>query len=588
MESWSRLLPLRSLLERFSTPIYVLSEAQLVSNLNAFVRVLGSPTCVAYPVKANPSISVLSILARLGCRADCSSEAEIRLAKLAGFASERILYNSPASEIKVAQRVFEAGGTVVIDSSDMLHAMDDALAGVQFPHPESRLLLRVSPRHADAYTNKQAYQQFVSHADPHGKFGIPTEELRGLVEQSRLTIHGVHVHVGTQMDHVGAYATIARELHYALDSLPPNSLPQTGRPLIVNLGGGLGIPFVLGQEYPSIEDLAGPIEGERRPSCQYWMEPGHALIGNAVGLLARVVAKKSVRGRTWAITDVGTDQLAKVTLLRWPHQVLDGDGAPLPMRGPDSLGGPLCFQGDTLVPETDVSGLAVGDPVLVQHAGAYCFALSNAFNGRSYGGMLMVRADCGGVVRVDEALHRNDNPALASHRWAAEELPLATPVPVPPERVLALSSAYLRELLPADGYHFERVEQAAPRAWRFVARVSSAADFVSLPLLLRVAADAAIVAFGLALGHDGKACPVWGSHCTVSMPQALPSSAPLVLRVSLSSVVDSDGCAGLLPKRSVVARFEVQGTAVCGSLQCVLAGEASAGTPAGPAGSIAP
>jgi diaminopimelate decarboxylase len=419
----------------------------------------------------------------------------------------------------------------------------------------------MNPRCADCYTKEEAYQYFNSLADPHGKFGIPTEELRGLVEKSRLTIHGVHAHVGTQMDHVGAFATIARELHHALDTLPQSALPQTGQPLIVNLGGGLGIPFRDGQELLPIDALAGPIEAERRPGCQYWMEPGHTLVGTAAGLLARVVGKKRVRGRTWAIADVGTDQLAVATLLRWPHQVLGPDGAPLPAHGPDALGGPLCFLGDTLVPETDASGLEVGDPVLVQHAGAYCFALSSPFNGRDYGGTAMLRADGGGIVTADAPRHPNDTPALLSHRWAAEEAPFAAPRPVPPERVPALGGARAGgRPRPADsdgrGFKFERVEHVAPRVWRFVARAGLGADAgpVSLPALLRVASDAAAAALALASpGRGGAAGAAWCAHAACAMPRPLPAAAPLVLRVSLSRAVrvgpDSDGSAGRAQQR---------------------------------------
>ena len=450
--------------------------------------------------------------------------------------------------------------------------------------------MRVNPRCADGYTNEQTYQHFTSLADPHGKFGIPTEELRGLVEKSRLTIHGVHAHVGTQMDHVGAYATIARELHYALDALPRSALPQTGQPLIVNLGGGLGIPFRQGQDFPRIDDLAGPIASERRPGCQYWMEPGHALVGNAVALLARVVAKKRVRGRTWAIADVGTDQLAKATLLRWPHQVLDARGAPLPTQGPDALAGPLCFRGDTLVPETDASGLAVGDPVLVQHAGAYCFALSSAFNGRTYGGMLLLRAGWGGeLVRVDGALHPNDHPALLSHRWAAEDPPFAAPRPVPPERGRALAGAGGRERPPADGWRIEGAEHVAPRVWRFAVRAGPAGGPAALPSLLRAAADAAAVALGLAEpGCDDPAGAARGAHATVSVPQPLPAAGPLALRVSLSSAVRVDDSDGGPPRRTVLARFEVEGSAARGSLQCVLPDSDPGPGPAGSAGPVGP
>jgi len=250
LETWSAALPLRALLRDFGSPVYVLAEPQLLANVEAYVRVLGAADRVAYPVKANPAIAVLEILARAGCRADCASPAELRLAQLAGFPGERIVYNSPAADLDTAFRVLERGGTVVADSAAMLRGLDAVLAGHRLPG-SARLLVRVNPRAAAGYAEEQDYQHLTAHADPRGKFGVPAEELPALVASVRLEIQGVHAHVGTQMDHVGAFATIARELHAALDSLPR----AVANP-IVDLGGGLGIPFVDGHCFPSIDDLA--------------------------------------------------------------------------------------------------------------------------------------------------------------------------------------------------------------------------------------------------------------------------------------------------------------------------------------------
>ncbi len=79
-----------------------------------------------------------------------------------------------------------------------------------------------------------------------------------------------------------------------------------------------------------------------------------------------------------------------------------------------------------------------------------------------------------------------------------------------------------------------------------------------MPFLMRVAADAAIIAFGLAAGKKQKSGGVFGSHGTASMPQKVYTSEPLILRVSLSRFVRG---------KTVMARYEVEGTAVCGTFQ---------------------
>ena len=135
---------------------------------------------------------------------------------------------------------------------------------------------------------------------------------------------------------------------------------------------------------------------------------------------------KTVRGKRWAIADVGTDQLAKITLLDWRHQVRGPEGRPLPFGGEDSLGGPLCFSGDTLLPATDTSGLVAGDPILVEHTGAYCASLASTFNGRRAGGTVVVRLD-GSIVRTAAAASTGDKPKKESDKKAKPAKPKAEP-----------------------------------------------------------------------------------------------------------------------------------------------------------------
>lgn len=473
---------------------------------------------------------------------------------MAGFASHHVVYNSPAADVSTCLRVLEGGGTVVVDSTMMLTALADALAGRSL-NPQANLLVRVNPRVAASYEREESYQELTAHADPHGKFGVAAEALPVLLDRIRLPIHGLHAHVGTQMDHVGAYEVLAEELHRLLGDV---RLSQGRRP-ILDLGGGLGIPFVEGQSFPSIEAIGPCLAAFARLDVEYWMEPGHSLVGNAVGLLTKVVAKKEIRGRTWAIVDTGTDQLAKVTLLAWPHQVRGPDGATLPTTGPDALGGPLCFSGDTLLSTTRVDSLAIGDPVLVQHTGAYCFSLANAFNGRSYGGMVLVRVD-GTTVRVDDRQTPSQHLALATHRWGAEEASFENPKDLDLEWVNELGSSYLQMTLQEDSFRYLVLQQVGPRSWRFEIQVSSAVGFVSMPFALRAAGDSSIIAVLLSLGLTEKTFPVWGVNASVTMSEQLPSSAPFAMYVDLSHPMH-----GRQPgDHELVARWRVEGREVMG------------------------
>ncbi|MEZ4273144.1 MAG: hydroxymethylglutaryl-CoA synthase [Myxococcota bacterium] len=98
LATWPDRIDLRSLQTDFGSNFWLVSAAQLNANFEAWTRIAGDASRIAYPVKANPSPAVLEILAAHGARAECAASSELELARLAGFSGERLVYNSPAAE----------------------------------------------------------------------------------------------------------------------------------------------------------------------------------------------------------------------------------------------------------------------------------------------------------------------------------------------------------------------------------------------------------------------------------------------------------------------------------------------------------
>ena len=74
-------VPLAAIAEAVGTPVYVYSTATLVRHYTVFRDAFADRRpLIAYAVKANPNLSVIRTLARLGAGADTVSEGEIRRA----------------------------------------------------------------------------------------------------------------------------------------------------------------------------------------------------------------------------------------------------------------------------------------------------------------------------------------------------------------------------------------------------------------------------------------------------------------------------------------------------------------------------
>jgi len=90
-------VPLARIAETIGTPVYVYSTATLERHYtvlrDALVGAGLRDPLIAFAVKANSNVAVLSTLARLGAGADVVSEGEIRRALAAGVPAQRIVFS---------------------------------------------------------------------------------------------------------------------------------------------------------------------------------------------------------------------------------------------------------------------------------------------------------------------------------------------------------------------------------------------------------------------------------------------------------------------------------------------------------------
>jgi diaminopimelate decarboxylase len=315
-------LDLHALQREFRSPQFIVSESRILENLGHFTRLTGTTNRVFFPVKANPALAVLQILARNGVGEDCASAHEVYLATLVGIPFERVLYTTPATDLDYALRLLRAGASVVIDHIADLLELDALLRPLNETLP-GKILVRLNPDFSIRYDQTADHQEMTAHAAVSSKFGIPSEDLLEVMAKVQLRISGLHLHVGTQMDTLKPFLDALAHLHALADELR-----AVGHPIeLLDLGGGLGIPFGKEDRFPTLSEFVSALVPHQRPDTyRYAVEPGHALIGNAVSLLLTLEKIKASRGKRWGVTNVGTDSLAKVTLLRWQHRVFHAQG----------------------------------------------------------------------------------------------------------------------------------------------------------------------------------------------------------------------------------------------------------------------
>lgn len=529
MEQWSASIDFEEITRKCATPLYLFSEAQLKRNFLKYCEIAKQACNIAYPVKANPSFAILRQIRRLGGSVDCASFQEIKLARFAGFAPNQILFNTPAANTTTLTFLLQKGFTVVIDSAEILKELARTIKKSPF---SGKLFVRVNPQIPLEYSNKKDWQSLTSHGSHVSKFGIPAEDLVKILAPLPPPITGLHIHVGTQMDNTAVFVNALKFMHELRDELQTQTPHQIDT---IDLGGGLGIPFIKKDRYPTIDSLKKSLLPEMKKGIRYIFEPGHSLVGNTMGILTKIVALKKMRKKQWAIVDVGTDQLCKITLLKWPHQILTAAHESLPSQGSDAIGGPLCFAGDVLLSHTSAKKLSVGDPLFIQHCGAYCYALSSHFNGRLYMGMLKVKEN-GKIVQCNTAESECLEPTYATYQWAADCQRFKQAKPISKKLFNAINSDYLQHGALRDRYDILAVRQIAPDCFEFQFQATTPLQLLSMPFAIRLAGDATIMSILYKLGKRKKDISIWSDNLVLRSNKKVKTDHPISCKIYLSAI----------------------------------------------------
>ena len=353
----------RELAREFGTPAYVVAEEDLRKRARAFTRALASRHAgsgeVVYASKAFPCTAVLRVFAEEGLGCDVASGGELHLALRAGFEPGRLyLHGNAKSEAELAQAIHAGVGTIVLDNEDEADRVA-ALGG------GPRLLARVIPG-VDADTHEH-----ILTGQAGSKFGMAPEVVRALAE--RVALAGVHMHIGSQLHSLDPYRRAVA------------ALARAGDFEVYDLGGGLGVPYVDGDEALAPDEwVAGMVDAahaELGEEKSLVLEPGRALVANAgVTLYTVESVKPGLAGETIVAVDGGMSDNLRPMLYGAAYAAalvgrIAGDG------GVCTVVGKHCESGDVLVRDVRLPDPRPGDVLVTPVTGAYGHAMANNYNG---------------------------------------------------------------------------------------------------------------------------------------------------------------------------------------------------------------
>ncbi|HEX4344205.1 MAG TPA: hypothetical protein VHZ31_01465 [Solirubrobacteraceae bacterium] len=335
-------------------------------------------TEISYSYKTNRTTAFLRAFADDGAGAEVVCAAEYALARdVVGVDGPRITVNGPVKPDALLERAAADGALVIVDSAPELRRL--ALAGVE------RAGIRVGLPGPEGQASR---------------FGIAPADVvaagRRAIELG-LTLEALSVHLVstdfTAPTDAGAGAGAGGE---RADNLAANvrvawakspAVHAQAAATLAGLAAQLGVTTIdLGGGWPAAPSTAATATAAAVAHAlrgagfdgRLLLEPGRALVADAVDLACTVVAVKTLADASiCAVVDAGTNLLASA-LWAWPRL------EPLRPRGdatasPALVAGPLCLNIDVLAPAARLGELAPGDVLIARDVGAYNQVQSTQF-----------------------------------------------------------------------------------------------------------------------------------------------------------------------------------------------------------------
>jgi diaminopimelate decarboxylase len=266
--------------------------------------------------------------------------------------------------------------------------------------------LRINPD-IDAKTHAK-----ITTGTAENKFGVPWTRARDIYRTARdlsgIRIVGVDLHIGSQITDLGPFeAAFARAVELI------RILREDGHEIArADFGGGLGVPYRLGEDPPPDPAAYGAIVAKltRGLNVDLIFEPGRLIAANAGLLLSRVIYVKKGETRTFLILDAGMNDLIRPAMYDAHHDIVSVTEPHGSLVRYDVVG-PVCESSDLFARDCALPPLDSGDLVAIMTAGAYGAVMSSAYNARPPAPEVLVNGNAWSVVRPrlsDEALVEQD------------------------------------------------------------------------------------------------------------------------------------------------------------------------------------
>lgn len=389
-------VPIADIATAVGTPFYVYSTATLTRHFTLFDEALDfADHLVCFAMKSASNQAILKVLANAGAGMDVVSGGEYLRAKAAGVPGDKIVFSGVGKTADEMRLALDGGiRQFNVESEPEMVVLDQVAQSLGVVAP---ITVRVNPD-VDAKTHAK-----IATGKSENKFGIPISRAREVYAMAAampgLKVIGIDVHIGSQLTDLAPF-----EAAYLKVAELTEQLRADGHEIKrLDLGGGLGIPYMRSNEAPPLPTDYGALIQRTvgHLGCEIEIEPGRLISGNAGIMVSKVIYVKSGEDRDFLILDGAMNDLIRPAMYEAWHDIVP---VTEPEPGADlakyDIVGPVCESGDTFAKGREMPAVGPDDLVAFRSAGAYGAVMASEYNSRPLIPEVLVDGDQFAVIRA--------------------------------------------------------------------------------------------------------------------------------------------------------------------------------------------
>lgn len=333
------------------------------------------PVKLWYALKANPLSRMIKVFDEQKISFDVASIGELDQVLAQGVNPKNILHTGPAKSYSQLEYFLAQGVRIFVIES--INQFKDLSSLVEKKNINVKVLLRIQLVWNDQESNVLGGGGCVT------PFGLSINDWKDFFNSTpnisnNMSIIGMHCFQWGNILCLDKLSQIWETITKALQDL---SEAINVSLKVIDLGGGIGVPYNVGQKPVSINDLISCFKDlkQKFPEIEYWLELGRYAVAESGVYLTKVVDRKSVNGVDLLVADGGAQHLVR--------PALTGESFPIELLREKScsetsdfqIHGPLCTSLDKAGTVNLPKDIKLNDYLIFKQTGAYGFTESMPF-----------------------------------------------------------------------------------------------------------------------------------------------------------------------------------------------------------------